>query len=90
MKMTVGVVGLGLIGASFAKAYKSDDEAVVGAHRDAHRHDPNPTTPTVIFILNTLPFRTDKKDADIHQRQVITECFLLLQLLPLLLRTVRV
>ena len=29
MKMTVGVVGLGLIGASFAKAYKSDDEAVV-------------------------------------------------------------
>ena len=29
MKMTVGVVGLGLIGASFAKAYKSDEEAVV-------------------------------------------------------------
>ena len=29
MNMTVGVVGLGLIGASFAKAYKSDDEATV-------------------------------------------------------------
>ena len=29
MKMTVGVVGLGLIGASFAKAYKSDEEATV-------------------------------------------------------------
>ena len=29
MKMTVGVVGLGLIGASFAKAYKSDEEAIV-------------------------------------------------------------
>ena len=29
MKMTVGVVGLGLIGASFAKAHKSDEEATV-------------------------------------------------------------
>ena len=30
MKMTVGVVGLGLIGASFAKAYKENEpEAVV-------------------------------------------------------------
>ena len=29
MKITVGVVGLGLIGASFAKAYKENSESTV-------------------------------------------------------------
>ena len=29
MKITVGVVGLGLIGASFAKAYKENDEEAI-------------------------------------------------------------